>query len=559
MKLKVNPYLSTVEQLVPRVLSMQNRNPMSSTYGCFDRNYWHFKTIIDFPCATYQQVVIGLSKLFSTNINCNSYYQHPTIGESVRSGILFWCKIQNRDGSVNEYYENDHSFCPTAYTTYAIAQSYYLIQNLFSESEKNLIVNSLLKGSRWLSKYENPDVQNQMIASMNALYWVYRITNDPVVHTGFNKRRKKILESQNKEGWFNENGSADIGYSFKDLDLFAAYLVETDDSEILSAAVRLMEFTNNFLHPDGTAGGDYGSRCTQHIFPFNLEYFTNKDIKVANQMLAWFMYNFDRNRIIHPNIIDDKYTLYFYFNSYIQALLIHNDKNKLIHDDNNKYLQSIIKRPTTKLFNNAGILRVQNDNVSAWFSARRNGVCRIFYDDKLVYADTGYLIRLSDNISCATQWEDKNARIEYKKNSQEFNIKTIGFAGKVDDSLPLRRWIIPFKLFCKTLLYSEIFAFWFATQLKNRKIQKKYKVPVKVTRCFSLRHDCIVINDLIEIVGSSSSIVQAKLVHDVTIIHSVSSRFFQNHYLSIKSIKPRLIDETPVRCSYEYIIPFNKK
>ena len=140
MRSKTNPYLTTVEHLVPRVLSMQNRNPMSSTYGCFDRNYWHFKTLIDFPCATYQQVVIGLSKLFSIKINCNYYYQHPTIGESVRSAILFWCKIQNRDGSVNEYYENDHSFCPPAYTTYAIAQAYYLIQDLFSDIEKDLII-----------------------------------------------------------------------------------------------------------------------------------------------------------------------------------------------------------------------------------------------------------------------------------------------------------------------------------------------------------------------------------------------------------------------------------
>ena len=33
---------------IPKILTLQDRNPHSPTYGCFDRNYWHYK-IIDFP------------------------------------------------------------------------------------------------------------------------------------------------------------------------------------------------------------------------------------------------------------------------------------------------------------------------------------------------------------------------------------------------------------------------------------------------------------------------------------------------------------------------------
>ena len=53
--------LTEIEIFIARVMSLQNSNPFSKHYGCFDRNFWHFKTIIDFPSATYQQVVLGFS------------------------------------------------------------------------------------------------------------------------------------------------------------------------------------------------------------------------------------------------------------------------------------------------------------------------------------------------------------------------------------------------------------------------------------------------------------------------------------------------------------------
>ena len=33
---------------IPKILTLGDRNPHSPTYGCFDRNFWHYK-IIDFP------------------------------------------------------------------------------------------------------------------------------------------------------------------------------------------------------------------------------------------------------------------------------------------------------------------------------------------------------------------------------------------------------------------------------------------------------------------------------------------------------------------------------
>lgn len=549
VKLGVNPYLNVVNHLVSRALSMQNRNPMSSTYGCFDRNFWHFKTIIDFPSSTYQQVVLGLSKLFTTRLAGNNYYQNSVIAESIRAGILYWCRIENRDGSFNEYYVNDRSFCPTAYTTYAISQAYSLIRDLFTADESLLIKEKLLKAAKWLSVHKNPAVFNQMIASMNALYWVARVTKDPLIHKAFEQRRREVLAAQDEEGWFSEYGGADTGYSFKALDLLSFYLEENQDSEILSAAARLVDFINNFLHPDGTSGGDYCSRSTQHVFPFGIEFLSSRNHQAAKVTLAWFREFFEQGKTIHPNNIDDKYALYFYFNSYVGAFLIYRSENCEIghHFDTS--------RPESKLFENAGILRLQFDSISAWLSFRHNGTCRIFSNDALIYADGGYLIRFTNNQVCATQYEDKDAKLEYRKKDEGYDVEITGHAGWFDDSLPMTKWLIPFKLFCKTILYSNTLAYWFHTKLKSSKIAVQYRAPLKIRRAFLIRPDYITVRDALEIPSGPLKISEVKLIHDTTLVHSPSSRFYQTQYLFQKHIGPKLIEEGPTRCVYEYDIP----
>ena len=78
MEIKKNnnaKFLIEIELFITRILSLQNQNPLSKHYGCFDRNFWHFKTIIDFPSATYQQVLLGLSHLYISNYKFNKFYK----------------------------------------------------------------------------------------------------------------------------------------------------------------------------------------------------------------------------------------------------------------------------------------------------------------------------------------------------------------------------------------------------------------------------------------------------------------------------------------------------
>src|SRR3972149_6662368 len=48
---------------LPRTLCLLDRHPFHATYGCFDRNFWHYRTA-DFPSAMYQEAVLPLALVY---------------------------------------------------------------------------------------------------------------------------------------------------------------------------------------------------------------------------------------------------------------------------------------------------------------------------------------------------------------------------------------------------------------------------------------------------------------------------------------------------------------
>ena len=75
----MNPYKEIILNSIPRLFSLLDRNKFSPTYGCFDRNFWHYKTVTDYPSAIFQQPVLTLSLLYKNNFKGNVYYNRPEI------------------------------------------------------------------------------------------------------------------------------------------------------------------------------------------------------------------------------------------------------------------------------------------------------------------------------------------------------------------------------------------------------------------------------------------------------------------------------------------------
>ena len=54
-------------QQIPQLLTLQDRNPHSPTYGCFDRNFWQYR-LVDFPTGMAQEFVYPLALAYSTKL-----------------------------------------------------------------------------------------------------------------------------------------------------------------------------------------------------------------------------------------------------------------------------------------------------------------------------------------------------------------------------------------------------------------------------------------------------------------------------------------------------------
>ena len=135
-------YIEQMLEQVPRLIGQLNRNPASSTYGCFDREYWHYKTT-DFPCCRKQEAVLTLALLYTLKYKNNPYYNNKKILRWINASLNFWETIQEKNGSMNEWYPKENSFVGTAFNAYAISETMLLLGeqiNNYSSLEKVLNV-----------------------------------------------------------------------------------------------------------------------------------------------------------------------------------------------------------------------------------------------------------------------------------------------------------------------------------------------------------------------------------------------------------------------------------
>ena len=100
---------------------------------------------------------------------------------------------------------------------------------------------------------------------------------------------QKLLTWQNEEGWFYEYQGCDPGYLTLTLSLLAEINLRGYHDGLLHSLEKAVDFLDNFVHPDGSFGGEYTSRNTYNFFPHGFE------------MLGWQPAEmFEHNRAVLP-------------------------------------------------------------------------------------------------------------------------------------------------------------------------------------------------------------------------------------------------------------------
>jgi hypothetical protein len=308
-----NIYSESVVKQLPRLLGQINGNIGSNTYGCCDRQYWHYN-VVAHPAARYQEAVLTLAFLHQES--ASRYHGNQRILDLINACLDFWLKIQEGNGSFNEWYPHEGSYVATAFSSYAVSETILLLGR-DKVTNYDALVKALSRAANWLKVRSERRVGNQQTGALLALYNVYLLTRDEALKAAVDKYEDLIVGSQKPEGWFMEYGGADIGYLSLAIDYLAKYHQKTGSKKIEKVILKAIDFISNFIHRDGTSGGVYGSRNTEYLIPHGFELFAK--VSPAARFVASNIRNsLAEGRGVSLSSLDDRYLMYIGY-TFLQA------------------------------------------------------------------------------------------------------------------------------------------------------------------------------------------------------------------------------------------------
>lgn len=495
-------YLSHSLFCVGRLLGLQNRNPSSSTYGCFDRNFWHYK-IIDFSNGRLQEAALTLALLYRIDHPLNPYYNREKISQWALAAMDFLDSIQNADGSFNEYYPHEHAFVTTAFVTFACSEALLLL-----EKRTPRVIESLRKAAHFLVQREEREVVNQNLGATAALYNMYLLTQDETFLKDARHKLDTSLECQSEEGWFYEYGGPDMGYLSVAIYYLANYYKKSKDQKARSSLEKALFFLSHFIHPDGSFGGEYGSRNTAYVVPDGIEICAHFDA-YASMLGSRVRHAFSTGNTITPSHLDDRYLCNMLY-TYLQAF----------DDSRDSHPVPGIKEIKSNFFRESGLVIEKNPHYTLIVNLKKGGVFKVFSKDLLLASDSGFVGTLSNGKRVATQW----------LSSQYTHMKNAYTVTGTCAVIPEER-MTPFTcVLMRTVLAvgGEYASSMVKQFLRNRLITSHRELPIQFQRTITIE-DGIRVRDILQGKGTFESL---HLVDHASLLYIPSSRYFQWNELS---------------------------
>ncbi|OGV65085.1 MAG: hypothetical protein A3K19_20380 [Lentisphaerae bacterium RIFOXYB12_FULL_65_16] len=364
---------------IPHLTHLVDRNPFSPTYGCFDREYWHYR-VMDFPCGMSQESVLAFALLYRNAYPGSSYQGWERMREIAVAGLRFAMKAARRDGTCDDYYPYERAIGAMTFSTYACAEAYQLL-----ELKDDAFVDFLCRRCAYLEGHnETGRLTNHQALTALAAYTVYQITGDDRHRRLAQDRVALTLSWQNKEeGWFQEYEGADPGYQTCTVDFLGKYHRKSGDQAVIEPLIKAAEFAWHFMHPDGSYAGEYGSRNSYHYYPHGFEILAPVSEKAA-QLNDGFLRGAAAGK--HYQMCDDRLCCHLVAN-YLQAYDDYHPKRAAPPET---------KAPFLRWFPAAGLAVCQSPCYYAVANLRKGGVTKVFSPTACVGSDTGLTAELDD-------------------------------------------------------------------------------------------------------------------------------------------------------------------
>lgn len=284
-------YLQLALAQIPRLLGAVDRNPYHATYGCFDRQYWHYRTA-SFASEMYQEAVLPLALVYATPLPGNRWHGEPRLRELAIAALRFAARNSHRDGSCDDYYPYERALGAAVFSLQAATRAYQLLE--LNDGE---LLAWFKRRARWIIEHdESGRLANHHALAALGLFRVSQITGHECCRQAADERVRKVLAWQSPEGWFEEYGGADPGYQTVTIDALAKLRRLSSDARLDEPLRRAVAFAHLFLHADGSYAGEYGSRGTYHFYPDGFELLAAENRQAA-ELADGFLHGIDEGKV----------------------------------------------------------------------------------------------------------------------------------------------------------------------------------------------------------------------------------------------------------------------
>ena len=316
MKKNESIFLEQIYACLPRLLSFFDRDRWSGFKGVGDRQYtaWCF---LDFANGTYQGAAHGLARLLKADL-LPEWCAADKVAALIEDIFRGTDKIIRSNGSLEESFPNEESFCVTALAAHDLLWAHQLLPAQTPEISRSRL-QTISRMIEFLLRADERHgfISNHLATATGALYHWHSITGDKRAEKRGAVFLQRILANASAEGWFSEYGSPDPGYQTlcqHYLELLDSFRPDLGLQGYLNAGNR---FLSRFALPDGSFGGVYGGRRTGLYYPSGVILRSEACAEAA--ALAYFMENSIRRRACVTLAAMDDANLIPMFNAYAVA------------------------------------------------------------------------------------------------------------------------------------------------------------------------------------------------------------------------------------------------
>ena len=510
-----DPYWPLIVGEAARTLGFLDRDPLSPTAGCGDRTYWAWK-FTDFPGARFQESMCVLAYLYATPHEENQFRGSAALHGWIDLGLKFWARRQHRDGSHDEAYPFERSLAATSFTAFYVAEALRFLGTDIDPATQSLVRQALSRSGQWLCRNDERHgvLSNHLAAAAAALEHVYLLTGDAVFRRRSRHFIDRILSRQSREGWYDEYGGADPGYQTHGTFYLARIWQLTGDSGLLDSMRASTRFLAHCVHPDGSLGGEYGSRNTQTYYPAAFEMLAGVDPTAAS--IAYRLRSAVSSGTAAGQRSVDVYNYFPLLNNLVFA------RQAFLDSDDTQGTDPVPREGVTH-FPDAGIVRVDRAGAVVMVGTSKGGVVKLFERNvgRLTASDCGLIAQLDNGRPCATQYLDRDRQVEVTADRIVVRGTLVECARPVMD--PVR--FLLFRGFMITIGRAPAMARWIKNLLVRVLITRRASLQLQHERIITMADGELLVED--RVTGPDlGRLREVWRGHVFTTVHMGSSRYF---------------------------------